>query len=132
VAVAGVFAEADVGDEDEAFGGGGGLESAKALLDDSVVGPCAGAFFIFGFGEAEEEKAAQAEIGRFGGILDGFVDAEIEDAGHGGDFFTDAFAGADEEWKDELAGFEAGFADEAAEGLGTAGSPHADEGKVHL
>ena len=95
VAVAGVFAEADVGDEDELLGGGGLLERAQALLHDSVFVPCAGALFVFGFGQAEEQQAADAEAGGFFGFANGFIDGEIEDAGHGADGAADALAGTD-------------------------------------
>jgi len=47
MAVAGVFAEADVGDEDQLFRGGGLLEGAQSLLDDATVIVCAGGLLVF-------------------------------------------------------------------------------------
>ena len=61
------------------------LERAQALLHDAVVVPGAGALLVFGFRQAEEQQAADAELRGLFGFADGFVDGEIEDAGHGAD-----------------------------------------------
>ena len=131
VAVAGVLAEADVGDEDKLFCGCTLLEGAKALLHDSVVVPGAGGLLVFAVGQAEEQQSADAEARGFFGFADGLVDGEIEDAGHGTDRVAHALAGADEERIDQVAGVERGFANQRAKRLSAAQAAHAHFRKRH-
>ena len=131
VAVVGVLAEADVGDEDEGVEARDCLEGAESLLDDALLGIGSGGVGIFFGGKAEEEQAAEAESGAGFGFFDGFVDGEIEDAGHGGDFLADAFAGTDKERVDEGGRGEMGFADEGAQRRSAAETAHAGDGEVH-
>ena len=131
VAVRGVFAEADIGDEDQFLRGGGLLESAQTTLDDAVVVPCTAGLFVFGFGKAEDQQASDAERGGCFGFLECFIDGQIEDAGHRADLFADAFAGAEKERIDERAGLEVGFADQVAHGLGAAETPQPGNGIFH-
>src|SRR6185312_3361363 len=98
---AGVFTEADVGDENELFGRGGFLQRAQTLLHDAMVIPGAGAPLVLGFGKAEEKQAADAERSGLFGFADGLIDGEVEDAGHRADFAADAFAGTKEKRIDE-------------------------------
>jgi hypothetical protein len=58
--VAGVFAEADIGDEDELSCGWRCLEGAQPLLDNAVLIPGSGALLVLGLGQAEKEQAADA------------------------------------------------------------------------
>ena len=53
----------------------------------------------------------------FFGFAHGFVDGEIEDAGHGADGVAHALAGAEKERVDQVAGLERGFAHQGAQGL---------------
>ena len=131
MAVRGVLAEADVGDEHERFRGGGLLERAQAALHDAVVDPGAGAVLVFFGGKAEEQEAADAECGAGLGFLHGFVDGEVEDAGHGGDFAANAFALAEEERVDEGAGVQVRLAHERTHGRCGAQPPQPCRGKVH-
>ena len=101
------------------------------MLDDAVVGPGSGGLLVFLGGQAEEQQAAEAEGGAGFGFFHGFIDREVEDAGHGGDFLADAFAGAEKERIDERAGVEVGLADEGAQGRGAAETAHAGDGEVH-
>ena len=64
-------------------------------MPSSVQAPVA--MLVFFGGKAEEQEAANAERGAGFGFLHGFVDGEVEDAGHGGDLAADAFAFAEEE-----------------------------------
>ncbi len=107
------------------------LERAEGALHDAVVDPGAGALLVFRCGKAEEQKAAESELRAGLGFLDGFVDGEIEDARHGGDFAADAFAFGDEERVDEGAGMQVRFADERAHGRGGAEAAQAGRGEVH-
>ena len=54
VAVAGVFAQAKVGDQDEFLRGFRLLERAQRLLHDASVFPCAGALIVLRLGQAKE------------------------------------------------------------------------------
>jgi hypothetical protein len=124
VAVAGVLAEADVGDEDQLFGGGRGFEGAQALLHDAVLVPCAGALLVLGFGQAEEQQAAEAEARGLFGLAHGFIDGEVEDAGHGADFAAHALAGAEKEGVDQVAGLDGGFAHQGPQGFAAPEAAH--------
>ena len=73
MAVAGVLAEANVGDEDELFGGFRLLERAQRLLHDAVFVPGAGALLVFCFRQAKKEQSAQAEARGFLGFAHRFV-----------------------------------------------------------
>ncbi len=131
VAVRGVLAEADVGDEHERFCGGGLLEGAQAALHDAVVDPGAGAVLVFFGGKAEEQETADAECGAGFGFLHGFVDREVEDAGHGGDLAANAFAFAEEERVDERAGMQVRLAHERTHRRRGAEAAQACRGEVH-
>ncbi len=131
VAVAGVFAEADVGDEHELLRSGGLPDGAQTLLHDSVFVPGARGLLVFGVGQTEEQKAAQAEACGFFSFAYGFIHGEIEDAGHGADGVADALAGADEEWIDQVAGVERSFTDERAQRLSPSQPAHAVFRKTH-
>ena len=131
MAVRGVLAEADVGDEHERLCGGALLERAQAALHDAVVDPGAGAVLVFFGGKAEEQEAANSKPGAGFGFLHGFVDREVEDAGHGGDLAADAFALAEEERVDERAGVQVRFAHERTHRRCRAQAPQPCRGKVH-
>ncbi len=129
VAVAGVLAVADVGDDDEF--GVGGFDGADGLLDDAVVVVRAGGLLVLVLGDAEEDDAADAEGDALGAFLDEFVDGELEIAGHGVDRLADAFALDGEQGEDEVVGGEIGFADETADTLGAAQAAGPVNGKRH-
>ena len=76
-----VFAQADIGDDDQV--GRGGLDGAHGLLDDAVRRKILQADGIFGRGDAEEHHGRNAQrnnFARFGGQL---IDGKLVDAGHG-------------------------------------------------
>ena len=131
MAVAGVLAEADVGDKDELFGGFGLLKGVEAPLDDTVLVPGAGGLLVLGFGQAEEEQSTKAEGGGLLGFAHCLVDGEVEDAGHGADFMADALAGAEKEGVDQVAGLKGGFAHQGAQRLSAAEAAHAGFRKTH-
>ena len=51
------------------------------MLHNAVLVPGAGSVFVLGVGKAKKQQAAEAELSRFFGFADRFVDGEIEDAG---------------------------------------------------
>src|SRR6185312_11471673 len=118
VAVFHVFAEADVGD-DEQFGQFL-FEQADGLLGDAVGGISAGGFGVFFVRNAEEQNGGHAGFVRGGGVAHNFVGRELEHAGHGGNGTAQFASAADEERQDELRGVQPGFTDEAAQGGGGA------------
>jgi hypothetical protein len=63
VAVRGVLAEADVGNDQQLFSCGRLLERAQPALDDAVLIPCSCGLLVFGRGKAEEQEASDAEFG---------------------------------------------------------------------
>ena len=131
VAVRGVLAEADVGDEDEGVEGAGGLEGAQTLLDDAVGRVGAGGLLVLFCGQTKEEQAAEAERGAGFSLLDGFIYRQIEDAGHGADLFAYAFSGAEKEWINERAGMQMRLADKGAQSRSTTQTAQTRGWKVH-
>ena len=94
-------------------------------------GPGAAALLVLFVGDAEEQQAADAKSGAGFDFLHGFVDGEVEDAGHGADLAAHAFALAEKERIDESGGLQMGFADERAHGCGGAQTAQARCRKFH-
>ena len=67
MAVAGVFAEADVGDDQQLRHGG--LDLADGALDDAVGGVGLRANLVLLGGDAEQDHAADAERGDLAGLV---------------------------------------------------------------
>jgi hypothetical protein len=130
VSVAGVFAVADVGDDQQPrrlF-----AQGADGPLHDAIVIVCAGGHFILGLRQAEENHAADAQRLHFGTFLDQFVDGHLIIAGHGADFAPHALAGADEQRQDELRRLHVRFADQVANGWSGAQTAQALSWEGHL
>ena len=72
VAVAGVFAVADVGHDQQV--GGFAADGADGALHDAIVVIGAGRHFVLRFRQAEQDHAADAERMHFGALLHQFVD----------------------------------------------------------
>ena len=100
VAVAGVFAIADVGDDQQALGLP--ADGADGALHDAVVVVGAGGHLVLEFRQAEQDHAADSQRLDFGALLDQLVDRHLVIAGHGADLAADALARADEQRQDEL------------------------------
>ena len=130
VAVAGVLAITDVGDDQEHVGNFPS-DGAEGALHDAVLVVGAGGHVVLGFGQSEENDAADAERLDFDALLDHLVDGHLVVTGHGADFAADALAGADEKREDELAGVEVRLADEAAKPLGGPKATEAVSRKRH-
>jgi hypothetical protein len=101
------------------------------LLNDSVIGPGAGCVSIFLPRYAEEQEAAESESSGFASVFEDLVDREIEDAGHGGNFATNAFAMADEDGCDKGTGMKVGLADEGTQRGGGTSAAKAGGGIGH-
>ena len=129
VAVAGVFAIADVGDDQQL--GGFAAHGADGVLHDAVVGVGAGGHFVLGFRQAEQDHAADAERLHFGALLHQFVNGQLIVAGHGADFAAHAFARADEQGQDELRRMEPGFAHQRTDALRRPQAAETVDGKRH-
>ena len=95
MAVAGVLAQADVGDHHQV--GHFALHGTHGELHDAVVGVGARAQLVFRFRDAKEEYRRQAELAHLAALFDQLVHREVEDARHGRDFLAHAFARLDEE-----------------------------------
>ena len=123
MAVAHVFAEADIGHDDQIrqflF------QQSHRLLHDAVAGVGAGGLFILGVGNAEEQDGGHSQGVRPPGFLGRLVGRELKDAGHGGDGLARLASAAGEKGQDQLGGVERGFAHEAAQGGRLAQAPGA-------
>jgi len=114
MAVARVFAEADIADDEDV--GVGVLEAAYGLLDDAIGRPGTAALFVLGGREAEEEDCRELQSGQGFGFGGDGIEAETVLPGHGGDGRTTLQTGFDEERVDEVGRCELGFTDEATNG----------------
>ncbi len=112
MAVIGVLAEADVGDDER--DGRRALDRAHGGLHRRfrIVGERSDV--VFGIGQAEQDDALHAvAAGRFH-FLYGFVDREVVDARHRRHFATDTLASTDEQRQDEHVRGQTRLADEIA------------------
>ena len=116
MAVRGVLAETDVGDQQQLLGRR--LKGAQGLLHDAIFRPCAAGFLVLDGGKPEEQQAAQAEARGLFHFFHRLVDGEVVDPGHGADFAPDAFAGTDKERVNQSVGAEMNFAHQRAHRLG--------------
>ena len=116
VAVAHVFAKADIGDDEQL--GAFGLDRADGLLHDAVFGVGAGSGFVLFVRDAEEEDGLQAGGRRAGGLGGDFVRRELLDARHALDRATRADFLVHEKREDEIVRAEIGLAHEIAQGGG--------------
>ncbi len=116
VAVAHVFAQADIGDDEEL--GTFGLDCADRMLHDAIFGVSAGGGFILFVRDAEKKDGLQAGGLGAGGLRCDLAWRELIDPGHA----ADRAAGADflvhEKRKDEIVRAEIGLAHEVAQGRG--------------
>ncbi len=74
VAVRGVFAQANVGDQDQVIEAVIGFEGANSPLHDAVLRPCAAALLVLFRRQAKEQQAANAEGGGLGCFFQRLVD----------------------------------------------------------
>ena len=118
VAVVGVGADADVADDGEV--GEIFFDSGDGLLNGAVgvVGGVAVGIFFVGFGEAEEEDAAESGLNEGVEVVEELVDGEAGLAGHGVDGLPLVCAGDDEGGPDEFFGAGHGGFEHAADAGG--------------
>ena len=110
MAVVGVLAQARVGDRDERD-----LEVAQAtqgLLHDAVRRPRTRPVRVLGIGQAEQQHAADAQLGQGERVADGLVGRHALDPGKRVDRLADVATGADEHRRDEHRGIETRLAHE--------------------
>ena len=105
MAVVGVLAEADVGNNEE-FRPDDVFNGANRLRDNSVVAHCVASDGVFDFRNSKEHNAADAELFDFFNFLNEFVERELELAGHRLDGRSYPFAGPDEERNNKPVGRE--------------------------
>ena len=124
MSVRGVLAEAHVGQHQQA--GHAALDRAHGGLDrrardrddfEPMASLCSG--------QAEEQDAGDAVLPRGGGLLDGLVHRQLEDARHRGDRPPDVVALADEERVDQAVGREPRFANQRPNRFGGPQAPRA-------
>ena len=112
--VVGVLAEALVRDEQDAIGESP-PQLAERPLDDAVVVERTGPGRVFAFGDAEQEKCPDAQLGGGADFVGESVHAELILPRHRADLLAHAAARADEERQDKIGGAQLGFADEGAQ-----------------
>ena len=100
MAVVGVFAEADVGHQQQLRGSL--LGHADGLGDDAGVAGGIAAGGVFLGGDAEEDHAAQAQFGGLADFVGQQVGRELKIARHGRDLPTHVLAGANEQRQDQV------------------------------
>ncbi len=100
MAVAGVFAIADVGHHQQLRDFA--LHRADGLLHDAVIGISARCDLVLGLGNAEQNHAADAELVRLFAFVHQLVHRKLRVPGHGADLAPHAFARTDEQRQDEI------------------------------
>ena len=127
--MAGVLAEANVGDDDQIeFGLANGFDGA---LHDAGGRRGFRAGFVLVFRDAKEDHSGNAEPFDFAALLHQLVRRLLIDAGHGADLHAHALAGANEHGVDIAAGGEARFARQAAHRFGAAQTSRTLRWKCH-
>src|SRR5262249_36629796 len=112
MAMVGVFAEANIGDDQQAqFRLANGFDGA---LHNAVFSQRTCTSRVFRFRESEKDHPGDAEVLDFAAIFGNAVGRLLEYAGHGTDLLSDAAAWADKHWIDKACGGEARFANQSA------------------
>ena len=100
--VIGVFAKADVGDQEQVrrrF-----LGCAQRLLHDPLIAGRIAAVSVLGVGNAEQDHAPQAQFGRFLDFAIQLIGRKLIVPGHRADGRPHVLAGPHEQGQDEVAG----------------------------
>jgi hypothetical protein len=100
MAVLQVFAQADVGDDQQL--GQLPLQQAHGLLDDALGRIGAGGPSVFGVGNAEQQDRRHARFVRPGRLAQHFIGGKLKHAGHGGDGVAQFVAAPGEERQYQL------------------------------
>ena len=118
MAVVGVLAAADVGDDDQRRRGA--LDRPDRLLHDAVIGVAAGGDGVLLGRQAEEQHAGDAQAGDLLDLGGELIDRELIAARHRPDLAPHAVAVGDEQRIDEPIDRQRRLADEPAQRLGAA------------
>ena len=102
MAVAGILAEADVGDDRQVRHLV--LDGLDRVLHNALVGVALAADLILMLGNAEEDDRGNAEALHFLAVLHQIVDGLLVVAGHGADLFFHALAVGHEQGVNEIIG----------------------------
>jgi hypothetical protein len=127
MAVVGVFAKAQVGDDGEVacrF-----FSHAYGLGYDSGVGYRVGAGGVFFFRNAEKDNAAKAQFHGLRDLVGEHVGRHLEIARHGGDFLLETLAGPDEKRQNKIRRRKAGFFNQFAHRRIVSQAAHPSDGK---
>jgi acylphosphatase len=129
VAVACVFAIADIGEDEQS--GNFALDRTNRALNNAVLGGTTGSDFVLLIRNSEQDYAPDAERMDFAALVDNAIDGHLRVAGHGRYFAPHSFAFADKERKYELRRLEVGFANKIAHGLAGAQPAQTDFREWH-
>ena len=129
VAVVRIFAEADVGDDDETELGL--ADCGDRALHGAIRRGCFRAGRVLALGQAEENHGGNAQIGDFAALLGDFIGGLLIDARHRANFGANIRSGAGEHGIDEAARAEPCLADQFAQGFGAAQAARAMGGECH-
>ena len=100
MAVVGVFAAADVGNQQQV--GGGLLGDANRFGNDPRIAHGVGSGGVFFGGDAEENHAAEAQLCHLANFLGQQVGRKLIVAGHGRDLLPEVFTRPDEQRQDQV------------------------------
>ena len=130
MSMAGVFAKANVGEDEQIE-----LRFADRFdreLYGSLWGRRLGASFVFLFGQAEQNHGGDSQIRYLVALFDDLVGRLLIYARHRGDFAADARPGAGKHGVDQAAGGEMGLAYKPAHRFGTAQAPRTMNWEGHV
>ena len=120
VAVAGVLAQARVGDQHERRRRT--PDRPQSLLDDAVRRPGFRPFPVFSVRQPEQQHGRDAKVGHFAGVFDEPIDRLMKDTGHRGNLLVHVAAGHDKDRIDQAIDVESRLAHHAPQVFGAAQS----------
>jgi hypothetical protein len=109
-----VFAQADIGDDDQL--GQGTLQLAHGALDNAVLRISPGGAGVLGIRNTEQENRRHTEIVGTDGFPDEFIGGELVNTGHGTNLAAHLFSSDGEERQDQLIDAQACFGEEPSQG----------------
>jgi hypothetical protein len=128
VAVVGVLAQAEVGDQGDLVAEVAG-EGLEGPLHDPLGRPCLGALGVLGRRHAEQQQRRDTQRGQLGGLLPQAVEGVLVVAWHRGDRDRLADALLDEQGSDQVAPGHLGLAGQVAQDPGAPCAARTARGK---
>jgi hypothetical protein len=126
-----VFAQADIGDHQQAVQCPVLLEGAQRPLHDSVFGPGAGGLLVLRLRQAKEQQSANPQRRSRLSLFRCLVHREVEDPRHGADLATNSLARTEKQRVNQRPGLKMGLTHQRPHGLGAPQTTQAGNREFH-